>query len=353
MYTWTDSVKSEGLPRYFVVRLVGKQVASLDSYFDGAQSQRSHIVRQMAGYLIIPIVLLFTVLGRRLQVDLRSRWRIVISVVGAVMAASVFWMAMNRANAPLVVTTAAVVNAVIGCTLLNFISLIALEREVEKTGSFRLLTTVRAFGRGFAAEPTGLAVIRGTLIGLIVLGLDAVLVWLSIHHLGMFMDAATLGFVEAYHNYAWPAVHHMILVIGLTPMLAAFIAWLAALPAYSIRRSWLRVLIAGLLVAIVLPGYPFVGTASLLQPYPLKALIVLFESIVFIWSFLRFDFLTLMISTVTFAFCSGNYFFLQVLQPTGSVQEKLVFAVWIAFVMAGIAVAYQRRILPFLPRSRD
>jgi hypothetical protein len=37
---------------------------------------------------------------------------------------------------------------------------------------------------------------------------------------------------------------------------------------------------AGVLIAAILPGYPLVGTASLLEPYPFKAFIVVFESLV-------------------------------------------------------------------------
>jgi hypothetical protein len=56
---------------------------------------------------------------------------------------------------------------------------------------------------------------------------------------------------------------------------------------------------------------------------------------------MRFDFLTTTVSIATFALCSGNYFFLQVHRPLGSVQEKVVFPLWALLVITGITVAFQ------------
>jgi hypothetical protein len=74
--------------------------------------------------------------------------------------------------------------------------------------------------------------------------------------------------------------------------------------------------------------------------------------VIVMWGFARFDFLTMLSSLITFLFCSGSYFALQLLHNVSAPQEKAMLSAWVAIVCAAAVVAFQSQIGGLFNRLR-
>lgn len=340
-FTWTDPGDYHGLRRHFAVRMAGREIASLESSFNApAGYVRRNIRLQLLGYLVVPLIMLFAGLSQRSLVNRRSRWQIVLTTFASLMMVRLAWLALESFGVPASVRLVASLNSAIAVALIMPFILLTLERAVPRMGPHKLSTIIRVFGRRAASEPCGLAILRGTLVGLVLLGVDIFLVWFATNYLGMWMDSTALNLIHSYH-LSWAAVQQALIAIGIPTYFAVNFAWLASTVAAFVRRSWLAILLAALLMAAVFPIFPAVSTIGFIQPYPWKLPLVLLEYLILAWTLSRFDFLTLMVAMSTFIFCSRNYFFFVMLSPTGSPDEKLAFVVWGLFVAAAAGVAFK------------
>ena len=120
-------------------------------------------------------------------------------------------------------------------------------------------------------------------------------------------------------------------------MIGSLVPFLASSVARFVRRSWLAVFLAAAPAA----ASATIITLGAVQPYHWKILLLLFDCLVLVWAFHRFDVLTVAWAGFTFAFCWQNYFLLVMFEPTGAVEQWIAFAVWGLFVLAVGAVAFQ------------
>jgi hypothetical protein len=145
-------------------------------------------------------------------------------------------------------------------------------------------------------------------------------------------------------------VQRAVITLALIPGLAAYIAWLASFVVPLPRRSWTAICLSAALLTLILP---FSAGAGVLGPYPWKMIVVFVEYLILVWTLKRFDFLTLNCAIATAMFCGFNYISLLMLRQTGSVEEKLGFAVWGLVVAAATAVAFKSKVLSVYRRVTE
>ena len=229
--------------------------------------------------------------------------------------------------------------------LIGFFSLIATERSVLKNEPFKLSTVARLSDRRAISEPCALAVLRGTLIGLFLLGMDTFLVWLGTGHLGVRLDSFwnIVYPGRMFLNSQWTPVSVIVGAFLQSFFVGIVVGFLASFVPRFVTRHWLGVLFAAALAAVVIPG-PYVGLGAV-QPYHWKLLLLFFDCLVLVLVFRWFDLLTLFWAVFTAAFCWGNYFMLVMNEPLGQSQELVTFALWATFVIAAWFVAFKAPLL--------
>jgi len=328
----------------YVVTLVGGEIAALDhpqeppaSYLATPFPAENALWQVLPTFALDVLVVILGLFQMR-TVDLTARWRVVNVVAVFVAAASVL--------PPLPSGAARIVLATfggLGIALVMFFWTIVLERSIRRVGP-QFSTWVRLFDRRALSEPCALAILRGTLIGLALLGLDAVLVWMGTNYLGMRLDGVTQIFIPAalLLNNPWPIAPAVQNALFQAYVFVLLVGFLASFVARFVRRPWLATLIAAALVAAIAPG-PFLNMGAV-QPYHLKVLVLFPGLLVLAWTFASFDLLSVASAAFTFAFCWLNYFLLVVFEPTGPVGPWIALGVWGLFVLGTAAIVFQSSI---------
>ncbi len=225
--------------------------------------------------------------------------------------------------------------------LLAFFVSVAFERSVRRLAPAKFLSFIQLFDGKGVSEPCGLAILRGTLLGLALLGADAFVVWTGTSYLRMRLDSITRVAFPGWKflSSPWPSANVVLysLLFGLTITIVT--AFFVSLFARFVRRSWLAVLIAAAFAAVCLAS-PLISLGGV-QPYYWKVLLVLLDCLLLVWTFIRFDVLTLLWAALTFAFCMENYTLLVIFEPTGATDQRIIFAVWGLFVVAAGIVAFR------------
>ena len=103
------------------------------------------------------------------------------------------------------------------------------------------------------------------------------------------------------------------------------------------------------LAAVFLTAPPY--NIGAVQPYHWKLILLLFDFLVLVWAFQRFDVLTVTWAVFTFAFCWQNYLLLVMFEPTGALDQRIASAVWGLFVLAVGAVAFKTPLHPAYRRA--
>ncbi len=117
------------------------------------------------------------------------------------------------------------------------------------------------------------------------------------------------------------------------------LVFLASFVARFVRRTWIALFLAAALAAASLAS-PLASMGAV-QPYHWKILLLLFDCLILVWTFTRFDVLTVSWAVFTFAFCWQNYFLLVMFEPAGNLEQWIAFAVFGLFVVAAGAVAFK------------
>ena len=343
-FAWADPTDLHGLKRRYVVRLVGREIANLDLRYE----LPAGYVWQPPFWQILPMMLLMVllpVLGlyQRRQVELGVRWRTVMTalyfVLGIWTSGRMPW-AGDPDSDPVVLIFLTMILAV-AMAFIWFFGSIALERAVRRADPARFASFVRFFDRRILSESCGLALLRGTVLGLILLGVDTFLVSIGTTRLGMRLDSLTHVMCQTwpYLRTSWPGGHLVLDGLAQTVAVGLIIAFIASLLAGFVRRSWGTVLAAAPLAA-VFAVHPFISLGAV-QPYHWKLAVLLAGYLFLAWVFVRFDLLTLMAAVFTFAFWWWNYRLLVMFEPTGAGDQWLAFAVWGLLVAAAASIAFQ------------
>jgi len=343
-FSWDDRADLRGLSRRYIVRLRGREFASLTTgyMFPAGYAWRPPL------WQVLPMMLLMVglpVLGiyQRRQVELGARWRTVMTavyfVLGIWTSGRMPWAADPDSD-PVMLIFLTMILAV-AMAFIWFFGSIALERAVRRADPARFASFVRFFDRRILSEPCGLALLRGSVLGLILLGVDTFLVSIGTARLGMRLDSLTHVMCQAwpYLGTSWPGGH--LVLDGLAQAVAAglIVALIASLLSGFVRRSWGTVLAAAPLAA-VFAVHPFISLGAV-QPYHWKLAVLLVGYLFLAWVFVRFDLLTLMATVFMFAFWWWNYRLLVMFEPTGARDQWLAFAVWGLVVAAAAAIAFQ------------
>src|SRR5262249_35645347 len=140
----------------------------------------------------LQLVLLIVGFFQRQRVDLRSRWRIIVVAFFGFMWGWLIWLTMMAPLIPSVGSSTALITTVLlglAYGFLTFFALIPIEQAIRSTAPAKFSTFLHLLDRKVVSESCGLAVLRGTLIGLGLLGIDTFLVWLATARLGSSLDS--------------------------------------------------------------------------------------------------------------------------------------------------------------------
>ncbi len=274
------------------------------------------------------------------QVDLTARWRII--AVGALVAAGEWNNWPKLLDEPTFNIIGSLLSVGTAMTCLGICFSIAIERSVRRVAPAKLLSFIQLFdGRNAASQACGLGLLRGSLIGLALLGLDAFLVWGGTSHLSMWLDSfRQIGEQRRFLYRSWPSAGVVFWgfwqggIIGLT------IVFLSSLVSrFARRRAWLAVLIPAAVTAATLPG--IVIDVGAVQPYHWKVALLFLECLLLALCYARFDVLTSFWAVFTFAFCWQNYFLFVMFEPAGNAEQWIAFVVFGLFVLAAGAIAFK------------
>lgn len=339
-FVWADPADFHGLKRRYIVRLVGRDIA----FFDARPELPLGYIRQRWGsppnwaYATSALLFLFLMgvgFAQRGRVPLRVRWRSLTVAGVSLLFAFGAWLDFRSTFLATMIFAASL--ALFGAVVAFFTS-IGVEVCVRKLAPEKFGSFLRLFDRRITSEPCGLALLRGTCLGLAVLGVDAFLTWTATTHLGMWLDATHLKRQAWFALNRWRYNEILFSTLGESLWIGlALIPFLAFLTTRWVRRPWL----AGLLAAALAAASGIHGTLGALQPNHLKVLVLFLLYSFLIGIFFRYDLLTLLWAIFTFAFWWQNYRLLVMLEGVGPENAWIPFLLWGLIVLAAAAVAFQ------------
>lgn len=269
--------------------------------------------------------------------DQRATWRVLL-------IASVFILGWNAGWEPEswktdIVTTSlsSLVLASLGA-FFAFCTSVAVERSVHKTSPTQLASFTRLFGRTAASEPCGLAILRGTCVGLALLGAHACFFWLGATYLRMWPDGFSIT-TGPFLPEASVAGAMAVKVLFRTLVYGSILAFLTALAVRFVRHSSLAALATTAVALLAVPAVENIMGG--LYPRHLGLLFVVLTSLILVCTFREFDLLTLLWTIFTLQFFGANYFALVAFEPTGATYQWIAFALWGLFVVAAGIVAFR------------
>jgi hypothetical protein len=293
-FRWTDPTDWHGVKRRYSVQLVGQEVAELEEVYDPPYGYVSPSAAwQLLACSALTLALLYLGFSFRRMVDLNARWRIVHSTLVDALGAWAGWLSAPHLPRGIMAATSGALALALG----GFFTSIVLERFVRRFAAVKLASYVQSLSRQIASEPCGVAFVRGTLVGLALLGLDAFLVWAATVHLGGRLDTNFhIGAqVRAFLVSPFPAFHLVLWALLHAMAAGVLLAILVSVVGRLVRRPWLAVGLAAALAAVTLPG-PILSLGTV-QPYALKVFVLFIDCLALGWAFTRYDVLTLQAGT--------------------------------------------------------
>ena len=203
--------------------------------------------------------------------------------------------------------------------------------DARKLTSLRLLCS-----RSASTTPVGLSVLRGTLVGVALLGLDAGGIWLTTRFLGATLDLdVNVWFVSMELRYG-----------VLVALVAAFVqaVWLGTFisVAVPLARQWFPAkpiypVVAAAILALT--GAHF-SMAAFWQPQFVVALLFV-DFLVLAVTLQRFDLLTVLVAVFTFSLWSAVAPLLMVLAQVDASGPRLILGLWSVAVIAAALITAQ------------
>ena len=355
LFKWMDPKDYGGLKRHYEVRLVGRAVRFLRCTYEGSTGPVDNLYdwgyyfRQCS--LIFAFVLPLIIIGfaQRRQVDQTARWRIIFIVTYVALAEWIYWPEWSN-EAPALLILYSLITCV-AIALSAFWCSVAIERSVRRIAPAKFLSLIPGLdAKSAASHACGLGVLRGSIVGLALLGLDSFLVWGGTSRLGMRLDSFRQIEMHGRFLYrSWPAAGVALYGFWQAACIGFAIVFLSSLAARFLRRAWLVVLVPTALAAATLPG-PVLDTAAV-QPYHWKVALLFLECLLLALCYARFDVLTTFWAVFTFAFCWQNYRLLVMFEPTGATEQWIAFAVFGLSVLAAGAMAFKSSLWAGLRRA--
>jgi protein kinase-like protein len=215
---------------------------------------------------------------------------------------------------------------------------IAIEVLLTKTARYKLDTLTGLFDSPRRLEGSGLSILRGSLIGLTLLGADTLMLWIATTFFAARLSMIHVGLMGGVINgSAWPVG----IVVGVCVLqMAAFSLLVAFADAVAERvpmRPWLAMTVAAALLAAT--GIRV--SMAAVQPVPFIVLTLCVDYGLLLVAFRAFDLLTLSAAIGTFALWWANYPLLVMQQPTGAIGPWIAFVVWGLLVSIATAHAFR------------
>lgn len=342
-FDWLDPRDYHGLKQTYTVRVIGNQTAWLArgySYPGPEVNVANEVGWQFLAGMALGLALLILGISQRRQVALNARWHVAFIGLATFMGIYLGLTAVHEVGGFTAVIVAVMVG--IAFAFVGFFFLVAFERAIRRIWPNKLSSLVRVFDRRAISEPCGLAILRGALIGLALLGLDSFLVWLGTTHLRMWLDSALLTMDpprSAMIGAGWSVTFVTVKEFYAGGSVALVLAFLASFLARLVRPRWLAMVLAAVLAAIF--NVSLLINMGAVQPYAGKLAILFLECLLLALAFSRFDVLTILWAAFTFAFCWADYYLLVMFEPTGAFEEWMAFAVFGLFVAAAAAVTFK------------
>ncbi len=341
---WLDPRDYRGLKHRYYIWVYGTHTGALAETYENSPGTDRNAMNeegwQALPTIVLGLALLILGISQRREVALGARWHIAFIALGSFMGiylGIVVTASIGGAGQMLVAVLAGVATAFV-----VFFVLTALERAVRRAWPVKLLSLASLFDRRAISEPCGLAILRGTFIGLALLGLDFFLVWLGTTHLGMRLDSLVVQNDpprSAMIGTGWSVTFVTVKEFVQAGTVALVLSLLASFFARLFRPRWLALSVAAVVTAASIFS-PMLNMGAV-QPYSGKFAILFLECLLLTWAFSRFDLLTVLWATFTFAFCWANYYLLVMFEPTGAFEEWMAFVVFGLFVLAAGGVAFR------------
>ena len=289
---------------------------------------------------VVIIMLMAAALGLvyRNRVHAAARWRAVVAVPAFVTGLSYVVVFMSF-PATMTYFIAAVGFGFIGA-LMWVLGSIALEGLLARTkpGAFRSLIALA--GRRIRTPIVVLAIVRGTLVGLTVLGVDALAVWVMTTFAGAWPDTFQIGTVSRALSLQWPVA--VVLTLAALQMmdLGLIVCFIVAIVDRFTSARWVRVILATALLTASGIGIAM----GRVEPYYWRLTVLAIDFFVLVLAFRRFDVLTILVANFTIAFCWALYPLYVVLQQSGAAWVLTAAFAWTAIIAAALVIAFQQKL---------
>ena len=341
--SWKDPQAPLGLTRRYQVILEGPQIESLSNEFQFPPGLALPLLAMETWYtpVSLAVILLLAAIGvrQRDRVAVTTRWRVVFTVAVFLAAFAEGWGYIAYNLEPGSRAAVALGVGFTAATLWLFMS-VAVEDRIDRVHSGAMATVSMLFHKDVLTPACGLSVLRGAVLGLTLLGLDAVLVWMVVTRLGGLPDPDMflwfLGLGLEYPSLIVPLAGAIIQTLWI----GAFVAFAtSAVMLYAQRRS-IVVAIAALVLTLI--GAHF--SMAAVQPYYWTMAVLLVDYIVLVTIFRRYDLLTLLTAIFTFAFVWGTYMMYIALEPSGAGWPATGLLAWALAIAAAAGVALRHHV---------
>jgi hypothetical protein len=223
-------------------------------------------------------------------------------------------------------------------SIVSYLASIAIEVLSRGAARHELDTLVALFGRGRPRDASGVAILRGCAIGLLLLAGDTLMLWIATTIFSGRLSMLHVGLMGGIINgSAWPTA----IVAGVTALHMVGLPLLVAFASAVVERLRLEPWLATIAAAALLAATGIRLSMATVQPVRFTLVTLFVDYALLVAAFRAFDLLTLSAAIGTFAFWWTNYPLLVMEQPTGAAGPWIAFGVWGLVVAAAAVVAFQ------------
>jgi protein kinase-like protein len=345
-FDWRSRDASYGLQQHYTANVDRRGIALLDTYVElpPQYSTGSILFGEITmnewglpvSVVIGILVPAFGFINRR-RVAQGAAWRTAVAALSFVGAAGFAAYATARPEA-LGVNVANSMALGLLYAVVVFLGSIALEVFLRRTRAWKLGTLIALFTPQIAKQAPALSVVRGTLVGLALLGADTCALWLGTTYFGARLSPIYVGLLGGVMNgVAWPM--GLVLAIALAQVMGIglLVAFTGAIADRLPGRRWIGVA-AG---AALLAASGIRDSMGTVLPWYWTWLTLFVDYTILVAAFRRFDLLAVCVAVGTFAFWWANYPLFVMQRPIGSVGPWTAFVAWGLVVGAAATVAFQ------------
>jgi hypothetical protein len=345
-FDWRSPELFHGLREHYAVTVDGHGIGFLNNYVElpaeyaaGSFPFGEVTMNEWGLPVAVVISVLLSVLGflNRRRVAQAAPWRSAIAAVSFAAAALLAYDTIPRSPG---VGLDVAVSVALGLlyAVVVFLGSIALEALLRRKDIWRLGTMAALVtGRGHMEAPA-LSFVRGTVIGLLLLGADTCAIWLGTTYFHARLSPVYVGLLGAVVNaVAWPVGLVLATAFVQVTGVALLVAFTVSIVDRLSERRWLAVVAGSALLA----ASGIRESMGTVLPWYWTWFVLWIDYVILVAAYGRFDLLTVCVAVGTFAFWWGNYPLLVMQEPIGASGPWTAFVLWGLVVAAAAAVAFQ------------